>query len=154
MPLFAGLFTNFFNSTKPFFYTNVIRPQSLPGQLPLASEVLQFLEGFALGVEAGIGNITQCTAQAKTTLSDFQAAYQDIKTGFSKLSLSALQRGVQELSQGLQDVATTFEACGIPQLVADIKRIAAEIKKGGVFEFIVKEVVNVCSDVYTLFFFK
>jgi hypothetical protein len=35
-------------------------------------DVLAFLEGFALGIESGIGNITTCTNDVQMTLEDFQ----------------------------------------------------------------------------------
>jgi len=132
---FFVVFCSFFliASARPF------RPIS-PGE-----DVVQFLEGFALGIEATIGNVTECTNDLNITFNDFAVAWKLLREGFDDLDVSEIEQGLIEMAKGLVEVSIAFEQCGLETLAAEIAALAAEIAKGpeGVVEIIVKEIVNI-----------
>jgi hypothetical protein len=109
------------------------------------ADVLAFLEGFALGVEAQIGNITLCTADVQVTLEDFKQGYNQIQQGFKHLSIKLVEEGFISIGHGFDDIATAFKDCGIERLVEDIEKLAAELKTGtaGIIKVLYKEFINI-----------
>ena len=104
--------------------------QQKPAVKAIDADVLAFLEGFALGVEAQIGNITLCTADAQVTLEDFRQGYNQITQGFRDWSVSLVEQGFVSIGHGFDEIAVAFKDCGIERLVMDIEKLAAELKSG------------------------
>jgi hypothetical protein len=132
LALFAAIF--FSVSATP-----EIKTKALP------ADVLAFLEGFALGVEAQIGNITACTADVEITLEDFNLAYKQITQGFRDWSPKLVEQGFVSFGHGIEEIAVAFKDCGVDRLVNDLEKLAAELKTGttGIIHVIYKEIINI-----------
>jgi len=114
---------------------------------------LLFFEGFAIGVEAEIGDPKQCAADAKLTLNDFELGYATIKQGIWDFSISEVQQGLLDWSKGLDEMVQALHDCGAYQLAADIAKLQADIATGeGILKLIAEEILNIIeNDIAGLF---
>jgi len=109
------------------------------------SHVVQFLEGFAEGIETTIGNVTECTKDLDITFDDFNISFVHLRYGFDHLNVKEIELGCVYLGKGLEEVSVALHACGLEELAKEIKDLATELSTGvsGIIEVIVKEAVNV-----------
>ncbi|KAL0488186.1 hypothetical protein AKO1_015391 [Acrasis kona] len=106
-------------------------------------DALLFIEGFALGVEAEIADVSVCVKEVTATLDDFSTAYAKLKLGFHTLSPSLVREGITHLGAGIESVTKDLKDCGVDRLVKDILALTAEIKQGGILKVLIKEVISI-----------
>ncbi|KAL9652607.1 hypothetical protein ABK040_015570 [Willaertia magna] len=129
-----------------FAYPSVVcKKQSRLGDNALPAEILAFLEGFVLGLDAEVANITLCTQDAKITLTDLQNGFRDIEGGIKSISVKQVERGLQEFGAGVQEIAVALRDCNVTEIVREIETIAQELQSGasGIVKVIAHEVVNI-----------
>jgi len=111
------------------------------------SNGLIFFEGFALGIEAEIGNPKECAKSANMTLTDFDNGYSEIKNGIWDLSIEEVKQGLLDWSLGLQQMTNGLKECGAMQLAADIEKLALDIQSGeGILKLLASEVLNIIEN--------
>jgi hypothetical protein len=104
-------------------------------------DVLHFVEGFALAVDAKVGNLSQCMHNTTITLDAFHVAVGKVMKAFTDLSIPELIDSLSYFGTGINDISLVLEACGETRLIKDIQNLAYELQKGseGVITVIVKE---------------
>ncbi|KAG2381678.1 hypothetical protein C9374_006062 [Naegleria lovaniensis] len=120
-----------------------VKALSIPKELP--SNVLAFVEGFLLGIEADVGNVTACTRDATITLNDFDNAFYSLEYGFKKMSPQLIETGLQELAAGIEEIKQGIEDCNIKGIIKQIESLIAQLKSGtlGVVKVLVHEAINI-----------
>eukprot|EP00003_Mantamonas_plastica_P010501 TRINITY_DN1994_c0_g2_i2.p1 TRINITY_DN1994_c0_g2~~TRINITY_DN1994_c0_g2_i2.p1 ORF type:complete len:180 (-),score=70.90 TRINITY_DN1994_c0_g2_i2:100-639(-) len=119
-------------------------PLSHLHETPEEKAIIQFLEGFALGIESDFGNVSACIKDAAETYMKFDAAFKDIDEGIRHLDVKRVEKGITELGQGVQDIADAAKDCGFGEIAQDIEAIAKELQEpGGILKVIVEEVVKI-----------
>ncbi|KAL0490403.1 hypothetical protein AKO1_003206 [Acrasis kona] len=108
-----------------------------------SSRALDFVKGFCFGVASKISNVTECVKQTELSIHEFTDSYTQIRQGVKTLSPSIVLEGIVNFGKGLNSLALDLKKCGAARLVDDIKRLANEVKTGGVLKVIVKEAVNI-----------
>lgn len=105
----------------------------------------QFLEGFAIGFEIEIGNVTECIHDAMNiaTLSD--QFYLLEKEGFNDRSMKELYAGFKVLPQLAQEIALGLQQCGLISFAQRITNVVKEFESGpeGVIKIIIGEVISI-----------
>jgi len=107
-----------------------------------------FVEGLAYGVEAEVGNITECMEDLNITLADFEKGFADISQGIDWLDIFQIEKGLKEWSAGVTEVNEVLKVCGAEKLAEDIAKIVAEVSSGttGLLEFVAKEILNILDN--------
>lgn len=132
----------FFLSLSLALPTELHRAYKVPP--PEASkEIVQFLKGFAVGMETILGDPTLCAKDIDKMVVDFHNAFIHIGDGIHKKSISLIKQGIKELAEGLHKVEAAFRDCGLEKAAEDIAEIVAEIKSGQLLTFIQHEIVHI-----------
>ncbi|KAM9953007.1 hypothetical protein ACTFIR_008065 [Dictyostelium discoideum] len=111
-----------------------------------ATNVGEFLIGFAQGVEITLNSNSQaCLSGVTSTFDEFQTAFQLIESGFESKSISQVKTGITDLGLAIQQVPVDYDACGITQFVEEIEEIASKLSSGvdGIVDVILKEAVEI-----------
>ncbi|KAG2381677.1 hypothetical protein C9374_006061 [Naegleria lovaniensis] len=118
-------------------------PTSPVKSLPL--NVLAFVEGFALGIEADVGNVTECTKDVYITLNDFDDAFYSLEYGFKRINVKLIETGLREFGAGVKELAVALKGCNVNGIVEKIESLAAQLQSGplGIVKVIVHELINI-----------
>ncbi|EGC30924.1 hypothetical protein DICPUDRAFT_11690, partial [Dictyostelium purpureum] len=110
------------------------------------TDVGHFLLGLAEGLEMAVSSeAQQCFNDATTSFKDFENAFSLISQGFKTYSKDKIESGFIDLGAGLLLIPDIYEQCNIQKFVNEIRAIAEKLESGeaGVFEVIIKEVINI-----------
>eukprot|EP01113_Clastostelium_recurvatum_P017121 TRINITY_DN2002_c0_g1_i2.p1 TRINITY_DN2002_c0_g1~~TRINITY_DN2002_c0_g1_i2.p1 ORF type:complete len:194 (+),score=47.88 TRINITY_DN2002_c0_g1_i2:64-645(+) len=111
-----------------------------------ASDVEQFMIGFAEGVEIQLGgSVVSCIAKSKATLSDETRGIVYLNNGFKLRTMRDLEEGFKNVGAGIVEVVEAYKACHVGQFVDEIEDVAKKLSSGtdGIVEFIIEEIINV-----------
>eukprot|EP01113_Clastostelium_recurvatum_P017120 TRINITY_DN2002_c0_g1_i1.p1 TRINITY_DN2002_c0_g1~~TRINITY_DN2002_c0_g1_i1.p1 ORF type:complete len:192 (+),score=46.55 TRINITY_DN2002_c0_g1_i1:64-639(+) len=111
-----------------------------------ASDVEQFMIGFAEGVEIQLGGtVESCLARSKATLTDETRGIVYLDNGFKLRAMKDLEEGFKNVGAGIVEVVEAYKACHVGQFVDEIEDVAKKLSSGtdGIVEFIIEEIINV-----------
>jgi len=118
------------------------------------SNITDFIEGFAEGLEVEIGNPAVCAKDVNVTEEEFIQGFAKIKDGINHLNIFEVQDGLVLWSQALMGINTALRDCGAEKIANDIEEILKEFSSGpaGILEFVAREILAIIeNDVQKLF---